>query len=200
MAIDIEKCKAKIDAIEAEIQDNNASIENMESIISYTMNQKSRVSGLFKERKLKKLERDLQGDAQYLEYLKKYGEEKKAELQKLRLLLKEAEATTSQKDNESKGNNISGEIIVKVKNADYYDTITIFVDGVSYGKKQGNSTFNISVANGRHSIHGIYDNMESDFEGISHRLGPIDFSIDGSMVNFEVKISNIYSGGKLLKL
>lgn len=26
-------------------------------------------------------------------------------------------------------------VIVKVTNADYYDTVTIFVDGVSYGKK-----------------------------------------------------------------
>ena len=90
-------------------------------------------------------------------------------------------------------------VIVKVKNADYYDTVSIFVDGVPYGKKQGNSTFEIPVVKGEHSIHGIYDNMEPDFEGISHALNPIVFAVGDSDVNFEVEISNIYSGGKLTK-
>ena len=91
-------------------------------------------------------------------------------------------------------------VIVKIINADYYDTVSIFVDGVPYGKKQGNNTFEIPVTNGEHSIHGIYDNMEPDFEGISHALNPIVFSVDDKDVNFEVRISNIYSGGKLLKV
>ena len=91
-------------------------------------------------------------------------------------------------------------LIVKVKNADYYDTVSIFVDGVPYGKKQGNSTFEIPITNGEHSIHGIYDNMEPDFDGISHTLNSIVFSADDNTVNFEVKISNIYSGGKLVKV
>ncbi|MBE7055814.1 MAG: hypothetical protein E7388_00025 [Ruminococcaceae bacterium] len=91
-------------------------------------------------------------------------------------------------------------IIVKIVSADYYDTVSIFVDGVPYGKKQGNSTFEIPVTNGEHSIHGIYDNMEPDFEGISHALDPIVFSVEDSDVNFEVKIRNIYSGGDLSKV
>lgn len=90
-------------------------------------------------------------------------------------------------------------IIVKVTNADYYDTVTVFVDGASYGKQKGNSTFNISVADGQHTIHAVYDNMESDYAGISHTLAPIAFSANGT-VNFEVKISNIYAGAKLSKI
>lgn len=90
-------------------------------------------------------------------------------------------------------------VIIKATNADYYDTVTIFVDGVSYGKKRGNSTFEIPVTSGEHSIHGIYDNKEPDYEGLSHALDPIVFSADGGDVNFEVKINNIYSGGKLVK-
>ncbi len=91
-------------------------------------------------------------------------------------------------------------VIVKVKNADYYDTVSIFVDGVPYGKKQGNSTFEIPIVAGEHSIHGIYDNMEPDYEGITHALDPIVFSVGNSDVNFEVRISNIYSGGNLSKI
>ena len=90
-------------------------------------------------------------------------------------------------------------VVLKVTNADYYDTVSIFIDGVPYGKKQGNSTFEIPVAGGEHSIHGIYDNKEPDFEGYSHTLGPIAFSANNDIVNFEVKINNIYSGGKLVK-
>lgn len=90
-------------------------------------------------------------------------------------------------------------VILKVTNADYYDTVSIFIDGVPYGKKQGNSTFEIPVAGGEQSIHGIYDNKEPDFEGYSHTLGPIAFSANNDIVNFEVKINNIYSGGKLVK-
>ena len=91
-------------------------------------------------------------------------------------------------------------VIVQVKNADYYDTVSIFIDGVPYGKKQGNASFEIPVANGTHVIHGIYDNMEPDFEGISHSLSPIEFQVSGSDVHFSVKISNICSGGRLTKL
>lgn len=90
-------------------------------------------------------------------------------------------------------------VVVKVTNADYYDTVLIFVDGVPYGKKKGNATFEIPVPSGEHVIHGIYDNMEPDFAGISHALNPIAFTASGGMVNFTVRISNIYSGGKLVK-
>ncbi len=88
-------------------------------------------------------------------------------------------------------------VIVNIKNADYYDTVQIFIDGVPYGKKRGNSTFEIPVVSGRHVIHGIYDNMEPDFEGISHALNPIEFETKSDDVSFVVHISNIYSGGNL---
>ena len=90
-------------------------------------------------------------------------------------------------------------VIVKIVNADYYDTVQIFVDGVPYGKKKGNATFEIPVTQGEHVIHGIYDNMEPDFAGISHALGPVKFTAAGAVINFTVRISNISSGGKLLK-
>lgn len=90
-------------------------------------------------------------------------------------------------------------VIVQVENADYYDTVQIFIDGVPYGKKQGNSTFEIPAFVGKHIIHGIYDNMEPDFEGISHALIPIEFEIASEDVHFTVKISNICSGGRLIK-
>ena len=90
-------------------------------------------------------------------------------------------------------------VIVKIENADCYDTVQIFVDGVPYGKKQGNATFEIPVMQGDHVIHGIYDNMEPDFRGISHALNPIEFTAIGESVNFTVQIGNIYSGGTLVK-
>ena len=90
-------------------------------------------------------------------------------------------------------------VIVNVKNADYYDTVQIFIDGVPYGKKKGNSRFEIPVTDGNHVIYGIYDNMEPDFQGITHALGAISFEIKNKDVSFTVEISNIYSGGKLLK-
>lgn len=90
-------------------------------------------------------------------------------------------------------------VIVKVTRADYYDTVQIFIDGVPYGKKQGNSTFEIPVVSGEHVIHGVYDNMEPDFEGISHALDPIEFNVQSEDVHFTVEISNIYAGGKLRK-
>ena len=91
-------------------------------------------------------------------------------------------------------------VIVKVENADYYDTVQIFIDGVPYGKKKGNSTFEIPVFPGKHIIHGIYDNMEPDFEGITHALDSIEFQMGSEDIRFVVHISNIYSGGKLKKV
>ncbi len=90
-------------------------------------------------------------------------------------------------------------IIVKVANADYYDAVQIFVDGVPYGRKTGNSTFEIPVFPGDHIIHGIYDNNEHAYRGLSHALDPIAFQVDKTDVCFTVKIASIYSGGKLIK-
>lgn len=90
-------------------------------------------------------------------------------------------------------------VTVTVSNADYYDTVQIFIDGVPYGKKKGNATFEIPVTAGEHVIHGIYDNMEPEYEGISHSLDPIRFTATGATAAFEVKIGNICSGGKLYK-
>lgn len=90
-------------------------------------------------------------------------------------------------------------VIVQVENADYYDTVQIFIDGVPYGKQKGNSTFKIPVQPGKHVIHGIYDNMEPDFAGICHGLKPIEFHLGVSDVHFTVHISNICSGGSLKK-
>ncbi len=90
-------------------------------------------------------------------------------------------------------------VIIKVTKADYYDAVQIFIDGVPYGRKTGNSTFEIPVAPGRHVLHGVYDNNEPAYRGLSHALGPIEFQADGKDVAFTVKISSIYSGGKLVQ-
>ena len=92
------------------------------------------------------------------------------------------------------------QLAVTIVNADACDRIEIFVDGVSYGRQMGNKTFAIQVPEGNHVIHGIYDNVEDDFAGISHDLSPIQFRAAGGAEKFEVRISNICSGGRIVKL
>ena len=91
-------------------------------------------------------------------------------------------------------------VVVKITGADYYDSVQIFIDGVPYGKKQGNSIFVIPVTNGEHVIHGVYDNMEPDFKGYCHALDACRFTASGIDVKFEVRIINIFRGGNLIKL
>lgn len=92
------------------------------------------------------------------------------------------------------------QVVVNVTNADACDRVEIFVDGVSCGRKMGNGTFTFCVTDGSHVIHGIYDNVEDDYYGITHRLDPISFRATGATQKFEARISNICSGGRLKML